>query len=421
MTKFITENDIEQIALTILQDDLGYTVLYGPDIADGIERTYKDVILNGRLQKAIDKLNPIIPAEAKEEAFKKVLRTLSINLFDNNEAFHSFLTEGVDVKFSIGEGKTKTDKVWLIDYLNPQKNEFVAVNQFTVVENHQNKRPDIVLFVNGLPLVVIELKNAVDENANVKAAFNQLQTYKQLIPSLFTYNAFMMVSDGWYAKAGTISSDYSRFMEWKTADGITIIDTNRQAEMEPMLKGLLNKNTLLDVIRHFIVFERTKEKTIKKIAAYHQYYAVNRAIESTIRASYSEKSLNEPPPQYGLLSTDEQPLGDRRAGVVWHTQGSGKSLSMVFYTGKLVLNDAMNNPTIVVLTDRNDLDQQLFETFGNCEQLIRQKPKQAENREDLKEKLAVASGGVVFTTIQKFMPDITSATIRQKQYCRHCR
>lgn len=411
MSKFITENDIEQIALTILQEDLGYTVLYGPDIADGKERSYKDVVLEGRLRKAIDKLNPTIPAEAKEEAFKKVLRTLSINLFENNEAFHSFLTEGVDVKFSIGEGKTKTDKVWLIDYANPSKNEFVAVNQFTVVENHQNKRPDIVLFVNGLPLVVIELKNAVDENANVKAAFNQLQTYKQLIPSLFTYNAFMMVSDGWYAKAGTLSSDYSRFMEWKTADGITIIDTNKQAEMEPMILGLLNKNTLLDVIRHFIVFERTKEKTIKKIAAYHQYYAVNRAIESTIRAStlpdFEGMMAAEPPPQYGLKSTEEQPFGDRRAGVVWHTQGSGKSLSMVFYTGKLVLNEAMNNPTIVVLTDRNDLDQQLFETFGNCEQLIRQKPKQAENREDLKEKLAVASGGVVFTTIQKFMPEIS--------------
>ncbi len=407
MSHFITENDIEQIALTILQDDLGYTVLYGPDIADGKERSYKDVVLEGRLRKAIDKLNPTIPAEAKEEAFKKVLRTISINLLDNNAAFHRFLTEGVDVKFSIGEGKTKTDKVWLLDYINPNRNEFVAVNQFTVVENHQNKRPDIVLFVNGLPLVVIELKNAVDENANVKAAFNQLQTYKQLIPSLFTYNAFMMVSDGWYAKAGTLSSDYSRFMEWKTADGITIIDTNKQAEMEPMILGLLNKETLLDVIRHFIVFERTKEKTIKKIAAYHQYYAVNRAIESTIRASYSENNLNEPPPQYGLKSVDEQPLGDRRAGVVWHTQGSGKSLSMVFYTGKLVLNEAMNNPTIVVLTDRNDLDQQLFETFGNCEQLIRQKPKQAENREDLKEKLAVASGGVVFTTIQKFMPEIS--------------
>jgi type I restriction enzyme, R subunit len=408
MPKFITENDIEQIALTILQEDLGYTVLYGPDIADGIERTHKDVVLNGRLRQAIDRLNPQIPAEAREEAFKKVLRTVSINLFENNEAFHRQITEGVDVKFSIGDGKTKTDKVWLIDFAQPMRNEFIAINQLTVIENHQNKRPDIVLFVNGLPLVVIELKNPVDENATIKAAFNQLQTYKQLIPSLFTYNAFMMVSDGWYAKAGTLSSDYSRFMEWKTADGTTIIDTKKDPEMETMLLGLLNKTTLLDVIRHFIVYEKTKEKTIKKIAAYHQYYAVNRAIESTIRASsvVEDNMVCEPPTRYGLKSTEEQPVGDRRAGVVWHTQGSGKSLSMVFYTGKLVLNDAMNNPTIVVLTDRNDLDQQLFETFGNCEQLIRQKPKQAENREDLKGKLAVASGGVVFTTIQKFMPDV---------------
>jgi type I restriction enzyme, R subunit len=411
MSKFITENDIEQIALTILQEDLGYTVLYGPNIADGIERTHNEVVINGRLKAAIDKLNPTIPAEAREEAFKKVLRTISVNLFENNEAFHRQITEGVDVKFSIGEGKSKTDKVWLMDFEHPNRNEFVAVNQYTVIENHQNKRPDIVLLINGLPLVVIELKNAVDENADIKAAFNQLQTYKQQIPSLFTYNAFMMVSDGWFAKAGTLSSDYSRFMEWKTEDGINIIDTKTQPEMEPMIKGLLNKRTLLDVIRHFIVYEKTKEKTIKKIAAYHQYYAVNRAIESTIRASTINKmepsAALEAPQTYGLKSITEQPKGDRRAGVVWHTQGSGKSLSMVFYTGKLVLNDAMNNPTIVVLTDRNDLDQQLFETFGNCEQLIRQKPKQAENREDLKEKLAVASGGVVFTTIQKFMPEIS--------------
>jgi type I restriction enzyme, R subunit len=401
MNAFITENDIEQIALSILQDDLNYTLFYGPDLT----RSYKEVVLNERLRQAIHLLNPTIPAEAKEEAFKKVLRTASLNLLENNETFHRLLTEGVDVKYAIGAGKTKTDKVWLIDFNQPRKNDFVAVNQFTVVENHQNKRPDIVLFINGLPLVVIELKNAVDENASIKAAFHQLQTYKQLIPSLFTYNAFMMISDGWYAKAGTLSSDYSRFMEWKTADGITIVDTNKQTEMEPMLKGLLNQETLLDVLRHFIVFEQSKQKTIKKMAAYHQYYAVNRAIESTIRAAYAPLAFEESPVTYGLQSTENQPLGDRRAGVVWHTQGSGKSLSMVFYTGKLVLHAAMQNPTIVVLTDRNDLDQQLFETFTNCEQLIRQKPKQAENRADLKTQLAVASGGVVFTTIQKFMPD----------------
>ena len=398
MSRFITENEIEQIALDILNEDLGYTVFYGPDIVEGDtkERDYNEVVLQQRLKNAIEKINPDIPTDAKEEAFKKVLRTSTINLFENNQAFHQMLTEGIDVKFSIEEGKTKTDKVWLIDFANPENNEFIAINQFTVIENHNNKRPDIVLFVNGLPLVVIELKNAIDENADVKAAFNQLQTYKQLIPSLFTYNTFLIVSDGWFAKGGTLSSDYSRFMEWKTADGVSIVDTQTQPEMEPMIKGLLNKKTLLDVVRHFIVYEKTKEKTIKKIAAYHQYYAVNKAIAKTIEAT---------------TSNEEDKKG--RAGVVWHTQGSGKSLSMVFYSGKLVLTEQMNNPTIVVLTDRNDLDQQLFETFGNCEQLIRQKPKQAENREDLKEKLAVASGGVVFTTIQKFMPENTGETYPQ--------
>lgn len=398
MGNYITENEIEQIALDILNEDLGYTVLYGPDIAEGDskERDYNEVVLQQRLRNAIDKINTEIPEDAKEEAFKIALRASTITLFENNQAFHRMLTEGIDVKFGIGDGKTKTDKVWLIDYLNTENNEFLAVNQFTVVENYINKRPDIVLFVNGLPLVVIELKNAIDENADTKAAYNQLQTYKQLIPSLFTYNAFLIVSDGWFAKGGTLSSDYSRFMEWKTSDGINIIDTQTQPEMEPMIKGLLNKKTLLDVIRHFIVYEKTKEKTIKKMAAYHQYYAVNKAINTTIEAT---------------TSNEDDVKG--RAGVVWHTQGSGKSLSMAFYTGKLVLTEQLNNPTIIVLTDRNDLDQQLFETFGNCEQLIRQKPKQAENRDDLKEKLSVASGGVIFTTIQKFLPENPGITYPQ--------
>lgn len=398
MTKYITENEIEQIALDILNEDLGYTVLYGPDIAEGDtkERDYTEVVLQQRLKNAIDKINPAIPVEAREEALKKVLRTDTTSLFENNQAFHRMFTEGIDVKFSIGDGKTRTDKVWLVDFSNPENNEFLAINQFTVIENHNNKRPDIVLFVNGLPLVVVELKNAVDENADIKAAFNQLQTYKQLIPSLFTYNAFMIASDGWFAKSGTLSSDYSRFMEWKTADGVNIVNTQTEPEMEPMIKGMLNKQTLLDIIRHFIVYEKSKERTIKKIAAYHQYYAVNKAIETTICAT---------------TTTLEESKG--RAGVVWHTQGSGKSLSMVFYTGKLVLSEQLNNPTIVVLTDRNDLDQQLFETFGNCEQLIRQKPKQAENRDDLRDKLSVASGGVVFTTIQKFLPENTGETYPQ--------
>jgi len=414
MSTALFESEIEQIALDLLREENGFTVLYGPDIADGErkEREWSDVVLETRLRAAINRLNPSIPEEAREDAFKKAIRAVSLSTIENNEHFHRMLTEGVDIKFGIGEGKTKTDKVWLIDFANAEKNEFLAVNQFTVVENNNNKRPDIVLFVNGLPLVVVELKNPADENAGVGAAFHQLQTYQQLIPSLFTYNAFLVISDGWFAKAGTISSDYSRFMDWKSVDGIRTIDSKTESELEPLIKGLLNKRTLLDVIRYFIVFEKTKERTVKKIAAYHQYFAVNRAITSTIRATseVTGSVVAEHPAVYGLATTDQQQKGDKRAGVVWHTQGSGKSLSMVFYSGKLVIAEEMNNPTIVVLTDRNDLDQQLFETFSNCQQLLRQTPVQAANRDHLKKLLSVASGGIIFTTIQKFFPEETEAT-----------
>ena len=403
------ESDIEQIFLESLRDENGYGILYGPDLLEGAspERGYSEVVLKNRLRTAIERINPHVPAAAREEAFKKALRTQALTVIDNNEACHHLLTEGVDVKFSIGEGKSRTDKVWLVDFVIPENNEFLAVNQFTVVENNVNKRPDVILFINGLPLVVIELKNATDEKADVQAAFNQLQTYQQVIPSLFTYTAFEVISDGWFAKAGTISSGYSRFMEWKSVDGIHVVDSKNQPELEPLIKGLLNKKTLLDVIRHFIVFEKAKDKTIKKLAAYHQYFAVNKAIISTLRASANKNGhfAAEHPAVYGLPSVERQAKGDKRAGVVWHTQGSGKSLSMVFYAGKLVLAEEMNNPTIVVLTDRNDLDQQLFETFSNCQQLLRQTPAQAANREDLKRLLSVASGGIIFTTIQKFMPE----------------
>lgn len=403
------ESEIEQIALELLRDENGYGISYGPELAEGRfrEREYSEVVLQQRLRAAIAQINPHIPIDAREEAYKKALRAVSLTVLDNNEAFHRLLTEGVDVKFGVGEGKSRTDKVWLVDFNHPENNEFLAVNQFTVVENNTNKRPDIVLFINGLPLVVIELKNAAEESADVQAAFHQLQTYQQVIPSLFTYNAFEIISDGWFAKVGTISSDYARFMDWKSVDGVGVVDSKVQPELEPLINGLLNKKTLLDVIRHFIVFEKTREKTVKKIAAYHQYFAVNKAIASTIRASAPEAGhfVAEHPAVYALPTVDQQPKGDKRAGVVWHTQGSGKSLSMVFYAGKLVLAEAMNNPTLVVLTDRNDLDQQLFETFSNCQQLLRQTPAQAANREELKKLLAVASGGIVFTTIQKFLPD----------------
>ncbi|MCC5930794.1 MAG: type I restriction endonuclease subunit R, partial [Cyclobacteriaceae bacterium] len=384
MRNSITENEIEDIALSYLQG-LGYTYQLGTVISpDGEhpERQYNEVVLVTRLRDAIDKLNPTLSQDAKEDALKKVLRTESPNALINNENFHRYLTDGVDVEMRTESG-IRGEKIYIVDFENPENNEFVAINQFTVVEGNQNKRPDIILFVNGLPLVVIELKNAVDENANLKSAFNQLQTYKQAIPSLFTYNSLMVISDGWDARCGTITSDYGRFMTWKTKDGKTTAD-HLQPQMEVMFHGMLNKHTLLDLIRQFIVFEKSDSKTLKKVAAYHQYYAINKAVESTVTASGSN--------------------GDRRGGVIWHTQGSGKSLSMVFFSGKLIIEPRMENPTLVILTDRNDLDEQLHETFTNCQQLLRQEPQKAEDRKDLRKLLKVASGGIVFTTIQKFMP-----------------
>jgi len=378
----LTESQIELICLDYLRE-LGYVHIYGPDISpDGmfVERLYNEVILVSRLKEAIYRLNPSIPDDAKEEAFKKVLRSDSPDLLINNEVFHRYLTEGIDIEYR-KDGNIRGDKVYIVDFNDPDNNEFLAINQFTVIETNNNKRPDLVLFINGLPLVIIELKNPTDENATTRTAFNQLQTYKHLIPSLFTNNALLIASDGWEAKCGTLTSDWNRFVPWKSKDGSTTAETTAP-QIEIMFKGMLNKTTLLDLMRHFIVFEKSKDKIIKKVAAYHQYYAVNKAVSTTKTASASS--------------------GDKRAGVIWHTQGSGKSLSMVFYTGKLVLS--LDNPTIVVLTDRNDLDDQLFDTFNGCRQLLRQTPVQAEDRKHLREILNVASGGIVFTTIHKFWP-----------------
>jgi type I restriction enzyme R subunit len=387
--KTITETQVELISLEYLRE-LGYDFLYGPDISpDGLfpERLYSEVILINRLKSAIDRLNPLISSDAREEALKKVLRTSSSNLLVNNEIFHQYLTEGIDIEYR-KDGNIRGDKVYLVDFNDPENNEFLAINQFTIVENNNNKRPDIILFVNGLPLVVIELKNPTDEKATTRNAFNQLQTYKHLIPTLFTYNSLMIASDGWEARCGTLTSDWNRFVPWKSKDGRTTAETTAP-QIEVMFNGMLNKSTLLDLIRHFIVFEKSKEQTLKKVAAYHQYYAVNKAVTTTSTAS-------------GVT-------GDKRAGVIWHTQGSGKSLSMVFYTGKLVLS--LDNPTIVVLTDRNDLDDQLFDTFTGCRQLLRQIPVQAENRQHLRKLLNVASGGIIFTTIQKFWPVLDNSEI----------
>ena len=622
----LTEFDIEQFAISLLEN-LGYEYIYAPNIAPDSKtperESFEQVLLLGRLQNAVKRINPSIPAGAQADAIKEIQRISSPELLANNETFHRLLTEGIPVTKRI-DGIERGDLVWLIDFKNPYNNDFVVSNQFTVVENNHDKRPDIVLFVNGIPLVVMELKNPADENATIRSAFNQVETYKSVIPSLFTYNGVVVISDGLEAKAGSISAGFSRYMAWKTSDGKTEA-SHLVSELETLILGMLNKETLLDLIRHFIVFEKQKREdpetkittitTVKKLAAYHQYYAVNRAVESTLRASHSPslegcqtqsdgvglltpekwqtesdgvglshpegldgvvedpglyrnsqnyfslpynpklkeraralrqagnlsevvfwnrvknkqfkgydfdrqkiignyivdfyctncnvvieidgsshddkveydanrdayleslgltvihipvadvmRSLDavmemlyehpalqrsthpvqqswtplqrrgiessdlrtplqgtgiessdlrtpfqrrgiaeESPESYGLPGVKRQPVGDRKGGVIWHTQGSGKSLSMVFYTGKIVL--AMNNPTVVVITDRNDLDDQLFDTFAASKQLLRQDPVQAENRNHLKELLKVGSGGVVFTTIQKFQPE----------------
>jgi type I restriction enzyme R subunit len=413
----LTESAIEDFAIRLFER-VGYSYVYAPDIAPDGEQPershYGEVLLTGRLESALKRINPKLSPALLQDALKEVQRISSPELLANNEAFHRLLTEGVKVSYQ-QDGDQRGKEVWLIDFAHPENNEFVVANQFTVIENHQNKRPDLVLFVNGIPLVVIELKNAIDENATIKAAYQQLETYKHTIPSLFTSNALMVISDGLEAKAGSLSAGYSRFMTWKSADGKAEA-SYLVSQLETLILGMLNKATLLDLLRHFIVFEKSKKEdtktgvisisTVKKLAAYHQYYAVNAAVASTLRAadiSGTTLRAQEPPASYGLPGVAHQPKGDKKAGVVWHTQGSGKSLSMVFYTGKIVL--AMDNPTVLVITDRNDLDDQLFDTFAASRQLLRQEPVQAESREQLKELLKVASGGVVFSTIQKFQPE----------------
>ena len=415
----MTENEIEKLAIALLEQQ-GYTYINGvhlaPDAPDSERTTFEEVVLKQRLENAVRRINPTIPLDAQQDAVKQILRIASPDVLSNNETFHRLLTEGIPVTKRVN-GQERGDRVFLIDFENPLHNEFLVVNQFTIVENGVNKRPDIILFVNGLPLVVIELKNATDDKTTIQSAFRQIETYKAMISSLFTFNAFSVISDGLEAKAGTISAGLSRFMAWKTSDGVK--EASKQiSQLETLIKGMLQPSVLLDLVRHFVVFEKFKKEdadgivtvqTVKKLAAYHQYYAVNRAVESTKRASgfVSKKTIGnlvmESPESYGLPGVKNQPAGDRKGGVVWHTQGSGKSLSMVFYTGKIVL--ALDNPTVLVITDRNDLDDQLFDTFAASKQLLRQDPVQATDRKQLKDLLKVNSGGVIFTTIQKFQPE----------------
>ena len=383
----ITESEIETAALNWLAG-MGYSVLHGPDIApdtsDAERSRYEDVVLERRLRDAVARLNPNIPAVSQEEAVQKVHSPNSPSLFQNNRTFHLMLVDGIEVEYRDSDGTMHGDRVQLLDFDSPENNDWLAVNQFTVVENSE-RRPDIVLFVNGLPLGLIELKNPTDENATVWSAFRQLQTYKREIPRLFTYNEALVVSDGVEARVGSLTADGERFMPWRTIEGETEAEST-DLELEVTIKGLFDKERFLNYLSHFVVFEETGGNTIaKKIAGYHQFHAVRAAVDSTVKAS--------------------RPDGDKRCGVIWHTQGSGKSLTMAFYAGGIIRRPEMRNPTLVVITDRNDLDDQLFGTFARCSQLLRQTPEQARDRGHLRELLRVASGGVVFTTVQKFFPE----------------
>ena len=381
-----TESVVEEAALEWFEA-LGYTITGGPSIAPGEpgqeRRTYADVVLDGRLREALARLNPTVSREGLDEAFRKLTRISSPQPVDANHELHYYLVNGVSVEYLRADGTIGYDPVRVVDFDVLGNNDWLAVNQLTVSEGGHNRRPDVVVFLNGLPIAVIELKNAASENATIWNAFQQLQTYKQELPSLFVFNELLVISDGLEARIGTLSSNKERFLPWRTIEGEALA-AKTMSQLEVLIRGVFDKRRLLDLLRYFIVFEDDGDTAIKKVAGYHQFHAVARALDATISAS--------------------RPQGDRRVGVVWHTQGSGKSLTMAFYAGRVVLHPAMQNPTLIVLTDRNDLDEQLFGTFARCKDLLRQSPEQAKDRAHLRELLKVASGGVVFTTIQKFMP-----------------
>ncbi len=404
MTAF-TESVVEEAALSWLEE-FGWTVAHGPDIAPGEaaaeRKDYGQVILEGRLRSALKRLNPKLPAEALDDAFRKILRVEGPTPETRNRAFHKMLVDGVTVEYRRPDGSIAGAQVRLLDFLQPDENDWLAVNQYTVIENKHNRRPDIVLFINGLPLALLELKNAADENATVWSAFQQFQTYKSELPTLFAYNALLVISDGTEARIGTLTAGREWFKPWRTIAGETLAPAG-MPELQVMLDGVFEKRRHLDLLGNFIVFEdEGGGKLVKKMAGYHQFHAVRVAVEETLRAASELRDAAAG--RYETRRPGGDP-GDQRIGVVWHTQGSGKSLTMAFYAGRVIREPAMANPTLVVLTDRNDLDDQLFGTFSRCQDLLRQPPTQAENRADLRAKLAVAAGGVVFTTIQKFMPE----------------
>ena len=407
----LTEADVEQAGLAWLSD-LGWQVEHGSDIAPdtpNAERAdYGQVVLERRLREALDVVNPGLPTSALDDAYRKLIRPEGPNLEARNRAFHRMLVNGVEVEYPAGDGRMRGDLVRVIDFDNPANNDWLAVNQFTVTEDQSTRRPDVVLFVNGLPLGVIELKNPADEDATIWTAWQQLQTYKSELPTLFSMNEALVVSDGTEARLGALTSGMEWFKPWRTVTGETLADPF-MTELQVMLEGVFEPGRFLALVRDFIVFDDDGSGAlVKKMAGYHQFHAVRVAVDETLRAAKlqrAEARIAEEEGHYEAGRTPGGEPGDRRIGVVWHTQGSGKSLTMAFYTGAIVREPAMENPTVVVLTDRNDLDDQLFGTFSRCQDLLRQPPTQAESRADLRSKLSVNAGGVVFTTIQKFFPE----------------
>lgn len=387
------ESEVEDATLEWLER-LGYEILNGQEIAPDSpkrERTgYQEVILERRLEKAIERLNQGLPNSARKDALRKLKQVDYPSLIDENRRLHRFLVEGVPVEFNEEDGVLLGEYVRLIDFDDIDNNDWLAVNQFTVIENGVNRRPDVVIFVNGLPLAVIELKNAGDESATLYKAFNQFQTYKYQIGSLFRYNVALVISDGIEARIGSLTANFERFMPWRAlADGKLV--QKGKPEIETLLKGVFDKECFLQLLRNFVVFGDTGGGLIKILAGYHQFHAVHQAVNRTLDAT--------------------SPMGNRRVGVIWHTQGSGKSLLMAFYAGRIVKHAAMENPTLIMLTDRNDLDNQLFETFCMCTALVRQTPRQAETRAELRQLLDRPSGGVIFTTVQKFFPKSGESTL----------
>lgn len=386
MTSF-AESHVEDAALAWLEE-LGYTIangpVIGPDTPASERESYGDVVLVSRLRAAIARLNPNLAPDIQAEVFRRVLRAETPSLIEENRRLHRYLTEGVSVEVRRPDGTISGDIARLIDYAAPEQNDWLAVNQFTVIENKANRRPDVVIFINGLPLAVVELKNPGDETATLDGAHRQLETYKSQIPSLFRTNAALIISDGLTARIGSLTADRERFMPWRTVDGGNLAPASQPA-LETLLKGVFAPDHFLALLKDFIVFGEGEKGLNKILAGYHQFHAVRHAIDCTLAAS--------------------QPGGDRKVGVIWHTQGSGKSLLMAFYAGLVVKHPAMENPTLLVLTDRNDLDEQLFGTFSMCQDLLRQKPQRAESREELRRLLDRPSGGVIFSTIQKFAPE----------------